>query len=145
MQQTCKCVRPILIMCSKAFDFSSRALCSSVRAGIRLFLISVTAATCIAVGNLQANQSQEDVINLKSHIRVVAALAHVNMIIGVDGFLGTQLTSQDLNCTVCDDLPYDKDLSKSRVSIRQLALPHCSSCCSASHFQSERPQGESGR
>ena len=36
--------------------------------------------------------------------RVIRALAHVNMVIGVNGFLRTKLAAQDLNGTVCNYL-----------------------------------------
>jgi hypothetical protein len=49
----CKCVRPILIMLSKDLAFSSRAARNPSRAGSRLLVSSVTAATCMAVGNLR--------------------------------------------------------------------------------------------
>lgn len=49
----CKCVRPILIMLSNDLAFSSRAARNPSRAGSRSLVSSVTAATCMAVGNLR--------------------------------------------------------------------------------------------
>jgi hypothetical protein len=49
---SCRCVRPILIMWLKAVDFSWRCLWRCSRAGTRRLWISITAAICMAVGNL---------------------------------------------------------------------------------------------
>ena len=66
---------------------------------------SVTAATCIAVGKLLSdNFSDPDLDCDLVHVRIVTALAHVDMVIGVDGLLGSKLSSKDLNSTVGDDL-----------------------------------------
>ena len=37
-------------------------------------------------------------------VRVVAALAHVNMVIGVNGFLGPELSSENLDGPIRDNL-----------------------------------------
>lgn len=38
------------------------------------------------------------------HLRIVATLTHVHMVVGVNGFLRAQLASQHLNCTIRNDL-----------------------------------------
>ena len=38
------------------------------------------------------------------HVRVVAALAHVDMVIGVHGLLGSKLASKDLDGPIRDNL-----------------------------------------
>jgi hypothetical protein len=52
MKYTCRCVRPILIMWPNDLAFASSASLNCTSAGRREWLISVTAAICIAVGNL---------------------------------------------------------------------------------------------
>lgn len=40
----------------------------------------------------------------ESNLRVIAALTHVDMIIGVDGSLGTQLSAKQFDSTIGNDL-----------------------------------------
>lgn len=70
-------------------------------------LISVTAATCIAVGNLRndATVKMETIKKAsRSYVRVVAALAHVDMVVGVNGLFGPELAAEDLDGTVRNNL-----------------------------------------
>ena len=93
------------MMCSNAFDFSARASRSSVKAGMREWLISTTAAMCIAVGKLCGKlRSTVHHGRLDRYARIIAALAHVDMVIRVDGLLGTKFAAEDLDGTVRDDL-----------------------------------------
>lgn len=101
--RTCRCVRPILMMSLNASALTWRASRSSVSAGSNERWISVTAATCMAVGNLyilgERRQGERG-----RNLRVVAALTHVDMIIGVDWLLGTQFSAQQLDSTIGNDL-----------------------------------------
>ena len=74
------------MMFPKLATLSCSASRSSTSAGTSEALISVTAATCIAVGKLQINASRLGKEKGEA-IRVVATLAHVHMVIGVNGFL----------------------------------------------------------
>lgn len=87
---------------SKLTDFSCSTSRSSTRAGINDTLISVTAATCIAVGKLYSVRKDKRVTQY--NIRVVATLTHVHMVIGVNRFLGAKFSSQNLNGSIWDDL-----------------------------------------
>lgn len=90
---------------SNAFAFASKASRNSVSAGIRLLLISVTAATCMAVGNLSIpDKWKEAGDESRQDGRVVTALTHVDMVIGVNRLLRAKLTTKDLNGSVGDDL-----------------------------------------
>lgn len=72
---------------------------------MREWLISTTAAMCIAVGKLCCKpRSTVYHGRLNRYARIIAALAHVDMVIRVDGLLGTKFAAEDLDGTVRDDL-----------------------------------------
>ena len=65
----------------------------------------MTAATCIAVGKLLSdNFSDPDLDCDLVHVRIVTALAHVDMVIGVHGLLGSKLAAKDLDSPIRDNL-----------------------------------------
>jgi len=97
------------MMWSNDLAFSSRAARNPSRAGSKLLVSSVTAATCIAVGNLRSDNKLTRflVTKMRSYSRIIAALAHVNVIVRVHRLLGAQLSTKDLNSSIRNDLYHD--------------------------------------
>jgi hypothetical protein len=87
-----------LIILSNFCLLASNASRSSINAGSNEELSSITAATCMAVGKLSQNQFSYKEYSID--LRIVAALAHVNMIIRVNRFLRAKFTAEELDSTV---------------------------------------------
>lgn len=91
---------------------------------MREWLISTTAAMCIAVGKLRGDpRSRANVGRLDRSIRIIATLAHIDVVIRVDRLLGTELAAEDLDGTVRDDLRQDLNHTPARRS-GSPSLPH---------------------
>lgn len=89
---------------SNSLAFASMASRSSVRAGMRELVISITAATCIAVGNLSNYFSTDTEIKNTIYERIVAALTHVHMVVWMHRLLGAQFASKDFDSPVRNNL-----------------------------------------
>jgi len=92
------------MMFSNRFAFASSAFRSSVKAGKRELLSSITAATCIAVGNLERISAKGGLAPGKQDVRVVRTLAHVDMVVGVHWRFGAEFAAEDFDSAVGDDL-----------------------------------------
>lgn len=80
----------------------------------------------------------------RSDIRIVAALAHVDMVIGMNGLLGALLAPKNLNCSIGDNLRPTFEL-KDNKTVSGKHLLHYNSCYSASHFLFGIRPKENGR
>ena len=69
-----------------------------------MLTISVTAATCIAVGKLKIDSQNLTKAVAAINPRVITTLAHIDMVIWVYWLLRTKFTSENLDGTVRDNL-----------------------------------------
>src|SRR5260221_11268174 len=102
------------MMWSNDLAFASRAARNSSRAGRSSLVSSVTAATCIAVGNLGSDikLTKFFIKESKSCSRIITALAHINVIVRMNRFFRAQFSTKDLDSTVGNDLYHDIILNR---------------------------------
>ena len=100
-------------------------------------------------GNVHRSRETKLLVNARlpllkygGHIRVVTALAHVDVVIGVDGLLGAKLAAEDLDGAVRDDLYTRLDTS---IVCDYRNAPRSRSCLTAYRYQSGTRRGGSGR